>query len=378
MAKQKTSSSRRGSRRSGGVSRVAPSRSSAPQRWSIDQARAWADAHPWLIGCNYTPRTAINQLEMWQADTFDPQTIDEELGWAESLGFNSVRVFLHDLLWQHDRDGLLRRMERFLKLADRHGIGVMFVLFDSCWHPFPRLGPQPMPEPGVHNSGWVQSPGVAVMRDPARFEKLKGYVTGVIRHFRDDERIHCWDLWNEPDNPNTMSRGVRDIADKGPVVAPLLEKTFAWARSAKPSQPLTCGVWAGGAWGDDASLKPWERVQIEHSDLVSFHWYGDAASTEKVIAMLQRYERPLLCTEYMARGNDSRFEQILPVLKKHRVGAYNWGFVAGKTQTHYAWDSWQRPYGEEPPLWFHDIFRPSGKPYQAAEVKLIRKLTGAG
>src|SRR6187455_2063217 len=85
-------------------------------RWTIEQANAWYAKQPWLVGCNYSPRTAINQLEMWQAETWDPQTIDQELGWAHDLGFTSVRVFLHDLVWKNDRQGLLRRMDKFLDL----------------------------------------------------------------------------------------------------------------------------------------------------------------------------------------------------------------------------------------------------------------------
>jgi hypothetical protein len=346
-------------------------------RWTVDEAAAWGERTPWLVGCNYAPRTAINQLEMWQADSWDPKTIKQELGWAASLGFNSVRVFLHDLVWAEEGNAYLDRIDQFLSIADKHGIGVMPVFFDSVWHPFPQLGVQRAPEPGVHNSGWVQSPGVAVLRDEKRFAKLKGYVTAVIKRFADDPRVQVWDVWNEPDNNNAMSYGPRDIKDKGPLVTPLIAQVFEWARSAKPSQPLTSAVWWGGHWDDDAKLQPWEKVQLEESDVVSFHWYGTPETTEEAVKKLQRVGRPLLCTEYMARANGSTFEGVMPVLQRHKVGAYNWGFVAGKSQTNYAWDSWQKPYGAEPPVWFHDIFRGDGTAYKPAEVKAIRRITGA-
>ncbi len=137
-----------------------------PGPWPLERAAAWSREHPWLVGCNYIPSTAINQLEMWQADTFDPATIDRELGWAEGLGFNSVRVFLHDLLWEQDAPGFLGRMDRFLEIADRHRIGVVFVVFDAVWDPIPQLGEQRAPKPGLHNSGWVQSPGKRILSDP--------------------------------------------------------------------------------------------------------------------------------------------------------------------------------------------------------------------
>src|SRR5262245_50795470 len=113
--------------------------------WPAGKANRWLERQGWLAGCNYLPATAINQLEMWQADTFDSDTIDRELGYAEHLGFNSLRVFLHHLLWEQDAKGFLQRMDRFLDLAAKHKIGVMFVLFDSCWDPHPRLGKPPAP-----------------------------------------------------------------------------------------------------------------------------------------------------------------------------------------------------------------------------------------
>ena len=348
-----------------------------PSRWTTEQANDWYARLPWLVGCNYTPRTAINQLEMWQADTFDAKTIQQELGWAAKIGFNSLRVFLHDLLWFDDAAGFRSRIDRFLGIAAKHRIGVMFVFFDSCWHPFPRLGQQRDPELHVHNSGWVQSPGVTVLRDEKRFNRLKPYVRDIVGHFRDDSRIHAWDLWNEPDNMNTNSRGTRDLGEEKPkLAAKYLPRVFEWARSAKPTQPLTSGVWAGD-WSADEKLQPHQVVQLDNSDVISFHCYGNAADMEKRITSLRRLNRPLLCTEYMARPVGSTFDADLPVLHRERVAAYNWGLVAGRTQTQYPWDSWGKQYDAEPKLWFHEIFRPSGKPYRAAEAKLIAKLAGA-
>lgn len=341
-------------------------------RWSVEQSLTWARGRPLLVGANYLPRNAINQLELWQAETWSPQVIDEELGWAESLGFNSMRVFLHDLMWQRDPSAFLDRIDGFLAIAARHGIGAMFVLFDSCWFPFPYPGKQRDPEPGVHNSFWLQSPGVAVLRDPARFDALEGYVAGVVGRFRDDARVQVWDIWNEPDNANKASRGSRDLGEsKSAIVQPLLEKAFAWARDAEPAQPLTSGVWHGD-WSSEEKLEPMARTQVENSDVISFHSYAPPDQLARCIESLGRYQRPLLCTEYMARPIGSTLESCLPLLREHGIGAYNWGFVAGKSQTYYPWDSWQTPYPPEPAVWFHDILRGDGTPYRESEATFLR------
>jgi Cellulase (glycosyl hydrolase family 5) len=344
------------------------------ERWSKDTAAQWHKEQPWLVGCNYIPSSAVNQLEMWQADTFDAKTIDRELGWAHDLGFTSVRVFLHDLPWKDDAQGFSKRIDHFLKIADGHKIRVMFVLFDSCWHPEPKLGKQPAPTPHLHNSGWVQSPGVAVLKDAKQWQEMEGYVKGVLKRFGRDRRILCWDLWNEPDNNNASSYGARDLKDKEKHILPLLKQVFTWARAANPSQPLTAAPWHGD-WSKDDKLSAMNRFLFESSDIITFHRYENLAATKKSVESLKRFGRPILCTEYMARPAGSTFETILPYLKEQNVGAYCWGFVAGKTQTIYPWDSWQKKYDAEPKVWFHDILRASGKPYSETEVKLIKELT---
>ena len=347
-----------------------------PGRWTVERAAAWQKAQPWLVGCNYMPSPAINQLEMFQADSFDPETIDRELGYAEDLGFTSIRVFLHDLLWEQDRDGFLDRCEQLLAIADRHDIKVMFVLFDSCWHPEPRLGPQPAPLPHVHNSGWVQSPGGPALRDPEATARLRAYVTGVVRHFAADPRVVVWDIWNEPDNfdGGAAKRPGLEPKDKPALVNALLSQAFAWAREAEPSQPLTSGVWRDSDNID--RLDDCKRIQLANSDVISFHSYGDPPSLDRCLTNLAAYGRPLLCTEFMARPNGSVFDPHLRMLRDHGVAAYCWGFVNGKSQTIYPWDSWTKSYDGPPPVWFHDIIEPDGTPFRLDEVDFIRDVTG--
>ena len=344
-------------------------------RWPEAKAAEWSEQNGWLVGCNYIPRNAINQLEMWQAETFDPACIDEELGWAAGLGFNTVRVFLHHLLWAQDPQGFLARIDEFLAIADKHGIRSMLVLFDAVWNPFPQLGVQPAPKHNVHNSGWVQSPGYDVLNDPDQYDSLHDYINGVVSHFKDDKRVLIWDLFNEPDNMNVTSYKDDDYAlHKAELSMALLKKTINWVRVINPSQPITMAPWKED-WSCDTRLTALDNYMFTHSDIISFHCYDNAKLTEERILHLKRFNRPMLCTEYMARPFDSTFKEILPLFKKYNIGAYNWGLVTGKTQTHCPWDSWSTKYDNEPELWFHDIFRENGEPYKAEEVNFLKEIT---
>jgi hypothetical protein len=347
-------------------------------RWTEKAAADWYAKQPWLVGSNYIPANAINELEMWQADMFDPKRIDLELGWAEAIGLNTMRVFLHDLPWQQDSAGFKKRIDTFLQISARHHIKPLLVLFDSCWDPEPRLGKQHAPRPGVHNSGWVQSPGAKALQDPGQYPRLEAYVKGVVGAFAKDDRVLGWDIWNEPDNGNGGSYRDLEPKNKNELVIALLPQAFEWARAAHPTQPLTSGVWKDD-WAIPEKLGPGAKIQIEMSDVISFHSYDKPEVFEKRVLSLQQYHRPLLCTEYMARGNGSTFQGTLPIARKYNVGAINWGLVAGKTQTYLPWDSWQHPYTDrEPAIWFHEIFRTDGTPYSAEETALIKQMTARG
>jgi hypothetical protein len=299
-------------------------------RWSETKANDWYAQQPWLVGANYIPSNAINELEMFQAATFDPAINDLELGLAESIGMNTVRVFLQDQLWEQDPGGFKDRLNVFLGIAAKHHIRPLLVLFDSCWETNPHLGPQHPPIPGIHNSGWVQSPGKERLINLAYEPKLRSYVVGVVGAFANDDRILGWDIWNEPDNGGGDKK--EDVPAKVNRVNELLPKAFAWARSAHPTQPLTSGLWAGN-WSDPAKESATTRIQLQESDVISFHNYDWPEKFTARIKELQAYHRPILCTEYMARGAGSTFDGSLPIAKKYNVAAINWGLVAGKTQT---------------------------------------------
>ena len=349
----------------------------ARERWSPGQANDWYARQKWLVGSNYIPADSINQLEMWQQASFDPAQIDKELGWAQGIGMTTMRVFLHDALWQQDAAGFKTRMDAFLAIAARHGIKPLFVLFDSCWDPDYKLGPQHPPIPGVHNSGWVQSPGAKALADPSQYPRLEAYVKDIVGRFAHDDRILGWDLWTEPDNSNASSYADTSQA-RFDHVAFLLPKVFDWARSADPAQPLTSGIWHHDHWENLDSLNAVEKTQLTQSDVISFHDYSWPETFEARARSLEGYGRPLICTEFMARGAGSTFDTVLPIGKRRNIGMINWGFVNGKTQTDMPWDSWQRPYTLRPPtLWFHDLFRRDGTAYRSREIEIIKKLSAA-
>lgn len=342
--------------------------------WPVERANAWYQAQGWLIGGNYITSTACNQIEMFQPGTYDPRRINAELGSAAYIGFNTVRVFLHDLLWAQNRQGFLSRIAQFVDIAASHGIKPLFVLFDSCWDPHPKLGAQRAPFAGVHNSGWVQGPGADRIADPRYRQLLQDYVTGVLSQFRGDNRILGWDLWNEPDNPARDYRQV-ERTDKVEQVAALLPQVFQWARAVDPAQPLTSGVWQG-VWGDRGRRSAIASIQLDNSDIITFHNYDKPTGFEARINELAPLGRPILCTEYLARQLGSTVQGVLPIAKQRNVGAYSWGLVAGRTQTYLPWDSWEHPYTTPPKVWFSDLLKPDGQPYDQAETQMIRQLAG--
>ena len=346
------------------------------ERWSTARANEWYARLPWLTGANYIPATAINQLEMWQEATWDPATIDRELALAQQFGMNTMRVYLHDLAYEQDPEGFKRRLGEFLTIAARHGIRPMLVLFDSCWDPDPVIGPQHRPIPGVHNSGWVQSPGRRDLVDRSQDAGFRRYVEDVVGSFAQDQRIIAWDIWNEPDNRGGGTYEDDQLAQERERIEYLLPRAFQWARSRNPIQPLTSGLWIGDDWSPGSrTLNEIQRVQIRESDIITFHDYNWPESFERRVAQLRGYGRPIVCTEWLARSNGSTVDAVLPIAHRERVGMINWGFVQGDIQTHLPWESWERPYTtQQPTVWFHDLLRPDGTPYRAREAEIFRRL----
>jgi hypothetical protein len=323
-------------------------------RWSTAEANDWGARQRWSAGCNFIPSTAINQLEMWQAQTFDPTTIDREFGLMQRTGLSLARIFLHDLAYEADPSGFKKRMQAVLNLAKKHEVRIVFVFFDDCWNPLPKIGIQPVPRPGVHNSGWVQSPSVDQRSWPGDFPRLKAYVGDVLRTFKTNRSVFMWDLYNEPGNSGHDQNSL-----------PLLREAFGWAHEVRPSQPLTAGAYSGGTVGLDRSC-------LDLSDVTSFHCYGDAEDLKKQIAFYKSFGRPVVCTEWMARPQKSLIRTHLPIFQAENVSCLQWGFVSGKTNTIFPWGS--KEGSPEPKIWFHDLYRADGTPFDPGEVARYRSL----
>ena len=321
-------------------------------QWSKQKAQDWYDQQPWLVGCNFSPSTAINQLEMWQADTFDPETIDRELGWAASIGMNTARVYLHDLLWTQDSEGFLERIDLFLDICKKHNIRPMLVLFDSVWNPQPKLGKQPEPRPHLHNSGWVQSPHIDVLKDPKKVDMLEPYVKGVLERFKDDTRVLMWDVYNEAGHSGMGAKSL-----------PLLNAAFEWVREVKPDQPVTAGI--------GLFLPQEERQEImKRSDVVTLADYESADQMIGLLSIASTRGRPVICTGWLEREKGSTFKDILPLFSKFGAGWYNWGLVQGRTQLYMPWGS--KEGSPMPEVWGQDLLKADGEPFDEEEIRLIK------
>ena len=374
-------------------------------RWSEKRIWDWYDNLPWLVGTNFITSSSINQLEFWQEKTFDVSLIEKELKFSASIGMNTHRVFLHDLLWQQDSIGFLERINKFLEISERNEIKTLFVFFDDVWHPLPKLGKQPKAIPNVHNSGWVQSPGARILYDTLNHDKLESYIKGVVSKFANDSRIIGWDLYNEPGQKGIASHNISkertielyrkigleitednysnydlnriDPKDKKQVYTlSLLKKTVKWVREINPSQPITIGIYEWDVkWDNKNNLSELNKYILNNSDIISFHSYGSKNEVLRRVNELENYNRPLLCTEYIAREYQNTFENILPIFNDNKIGAYNWGLVSGKTNTIYPWKSWDSTYTRPPKKWHHDIFYRDGNPYSSDEIEFIKSLT---
>ena len=352
-------------------------------RWSKSDANAWWSAQRWVCGFNFLPSSAVNFLEMWHPDSFDRETIERELGWAAEIGFNAFRINLHYLVWKHDRDGLLDRLDWVMAVAHRLGIDTVPCLFDDCgFGGFePEYGPQPDPVPGVHNSRAVASPGRALVARRDELPGLEAYVRDVVHTFREDKRILFWDLYNEPGNRMIFDATGSRIHEPDFTEASidLMRSSFIWCRSVDPCQPVTVAAWTTPSPGssDDPYQTYADRLALDLSDIVTFHAYWHAERVRQFIDHLSSYRRPILCTEWMARPVGSRITDQLELFKTRRVGCFQWGLVQGRSQTHLPWpaDLVEAHGGHaDQSVWFHDLLDRSGEAYDPQETCLVKKL----
>ena len=320
---------------------------------------------------------------MWQATSFDVVTIERELGWAREIGFNTLRTNLPFDVWRSDRNGLVERIDRFLAITEANGISTMLCLMDDCGFSGdgPALGVQPDPIPGVHNSRAVASPGRRVVMTPSAWDEVEAYVRDMVGRFAADPRILAWDIYNEPGNLMIFALdGEHSFATElGAFSHRLLVEAFSWCRDIAPTQPLTVAAWRVPSYGAEPETfydNDSDRTALALSDVVSFHAYTSAARVAKIIDQLRGAGRPILCTEWMARHAGSQIKDQLSLFHSERVGAWQWGLVNGRTQTHVPWPAMMSKYAEDENVWFHDLLCTDGTPYSLDEIREIGKCTG--
>lgn len=355
-------------------------------RWPEWKINDWYSSQGWLCGFNFLPSSAVNFIEMWNDDSFDSETIDRELGWARDVGFNSLRTNIPFTVWQDGEERLLARIEEFIDIADRNGLKTVFCLFDDCGFSgdAPQAGVQPEPVPGVHNSRAIASPGREKVIDHQCWPELERYTRCILDAFKSDDRILFWDLYNEPGNLMIFNEHGQCESDPKlePASLDLVISVFEWSRNVGVSQPLTVGAWhVPMPWEKENSVffdHDIDRVAFEISDIISFHCYCPKDQMLTAIGILEAFGRPVMCTEWMARTVGSRIEDQLPLMHQHHVGAWQWGLVQGKTQTHIPWPAVKESmenYQEGQSEWFHDLLYPDGRAYDAEEISLIKSLT---
>ena len=337
------------------------------ERWSEEKANEWYASQPWPVGCVYMPSYGGTPVEIWGKEYFKPEVVDSELALAEDLGFNAIRLFLCDVVWQEDPKGFMNRLEETVRLADKHGMRILMTFFTNGGTiKNPYTGPQPQPVPGVHNSVWMSSPGKDVVNNPEKWPIIERYLKQVMKRYRNDPRILAWCLYNEPEH----SDGFDTIH--------FIKAVYRWAREVNPSQPITSPMCA---LPDARSYnKPISDFICANSDIISFHCYDDINRTRQFVDYALQFGRPVLCSEWMARTRGSDYPSILPLFKEKKIGSFSYGLVNGKQQCQYPWntvvDGKPVPFTEEPELWFHDLFRPDHTPYDEEEIRFIKDYLG--
>ena len=330
--------------------------------WPAEKAWKWYQSGPWPCGFNYIPANAISYTEMWMEYSFDATLIDNELKLAQDIGFNSLRVVLPFIVWEHEPEAFKSRFEQFLDICHKRKLSVMPALFDDCcFGPLvnPVFGPQPKVIPGWYGNGWTPSPGHDIVRNPAQWHRLEPYVKDIVSTFRDDSRLWVWDLYNEPTNGVLLGQLSVPVGD---ISIELAKKVFQWVREVNPSQPLTVGT-----WNDNDQLN---AMATGLSDIITFHNYEPPEKLTRRIEQIKRHGRPVICTEWLNRGAGSTVADCLPIFLREGVGVMHWGLVNGKTQTHLNWR--HLPGDPDPELAQHDLFRPDHSPYDVVELAYFK------
>ena len=349
--------------------------------WSREQACDWYNNRPWLRGCNFMSSIDANRVEQWQELDFEEhmKVADAELKLAADTGFNTIRLVMEIAVWDAEHDSYMKHLEHYLETAWKYGISSMIVFGNDCmppkdenWKPV-KTGVQTC-DWGYHGGrkysqhGRFAQMGYHLLDEPEYEHKFYDMEAEIIDKYKDDPRVCIWDLYNEPGNSHRDS-----------VTMPHLKKYYETAWEIRPSQPLTSGAWRDLTKGY-GGLSEVEKYVLDNSDIISFHNYGDYLTNIKILRFLKTLGRPIICTEWLCRGLHNTVQEIYPLFYLEKVGCYNWGFVAGKYQTYEPWESIWADYAAggardfDFTKWFHDLYRPSYRPYDPHEIDLIKEV----
>ncbi len=350
----------------------------AREVWTDEQAKQWIAKQKYRAGVNYIPSYAVNQIELWQKETFDIKTIDREFALMRATGFNAVRVFLSDLVFESNPDGFMERFEEFLKTADKYGIGTMVVFFTNGGTDDAKLGKQVVPSQS-HNPGWKKQPSYSILGDKSKWGILEKFVKTVVGKYAKDPRVICWDIFNEPGNIKSLHivGGAKNLSDDRikhlkRCSLDLIRESAEWARSCDPQQPVTFGLYKYKGGEEEKIFNP---LQISQSDVISYHTYAPLIDHMRIIKKIRKHtSKPIMCTEWMGRIRGSTFNPILSFHKNNNIWSFPFGFVAGKTQTWRPWPNDDTP--EMQGIWFHDIYKSDHTPYCPEEVEYIKRILG--
>ena len=361
--------------------------------WTKEQAWEWYSRQPWMRGCNYMPASCANRVDQWQEMGCEERfaEMERELKLAQSIGFNTLRILIEEqgfAVWCAEHDGFMARLERMLALLDKYGMHkygmrMILVLGNDCSRPkeiwsFPKTGPQPC-DWGYHggrkrsqHGSFPGAVGYTCVDDPELREKFFAMCEEVMTKYRTDRRIAFWNIWNEPGNGNRRK----------PEHVALIRRLFELAWKIDPVQPLAADVWAGHYGMSPKDANKSQVLAGELSDIISYHCYGDYETQVRILSKLKRhYGRPLVNTEWLARIKHNDVFTAYPLYFIEGVGCTCWGFVAGKYQTYEPWESMWRQVEDGKPeaekydftKWFHDLYRPSLRPYDPKEIGLIKR-----
>lgn len=351
------------------------------EKWSKEKAWEWYNQFPWIRGFCYYPSCCVNRIEMWQEYGWDKvkPVIDSELKLAKEWGFNAIRIGGALELYIDQKESYLKHIDEVIEMADKYGIYVMWTFGGDCVvqkqnYSWPKYGPQDF-DFGYHsgraNSPHVvmHQPGYNLIDEPEYEEEFYEMIRTIVSKYKDDKRIIVWDIFNEAGN---SLRGMMSYR--------VIKNAFDIARSYNPIQPC-----ASCCWSYDKDRHPFKEIELkmlDMSDIILYHCYENYESSVEVIRFLkEKYDRPMMNTEWLHRIWHNNVEDLFPLFRKEKIGCFSWGWVTGKSQTREPWEWLFNEYDNgkgrdwDFTKWQHDLVRPNLRPYDYKEYEIIKRET---